>query len=86
MRMFRNLNLSTAQQQQIKTLFQQFRAAHPRGSMPDKASRRALHQQIMAVLTPQQRAQLKAERQKMRAERRARMNGAMPNASPTPSI
>lgn len=88
MRMFRTLNLTQQQQQQIKTLMTQFRTAHPKGSPPDRAARKALHEQIMAVLTPQQKTQLKAERQKMRAEHPGwgKHEGAEPSASPSPAV
>ena len=65
MRMMQNLNLTPQQQTQIQQIMQQYRQQHPQGSEPDKASRQALHQQIMNVLTPAQQAQLKQNMQKM---------------------
>ena len=61
MHRFDNLNLSDAQRSQIQTLMQNYRQAHPKGSAPDPDARKALRQQIEAVLTPDQRAQLKSE-------------------------
>jgi Spy/CpxP family protein refolding chaperone len=56
------LNLTPAQKAQIKQIRQQYRAAHPCGSPPDRAARAQMRQQILNVLTPAQRAQLQAER------------------------
>ena len=61
--MLRNLNLSQQQQAQIKTLITSYKQAHPQGSQPDSAARAQLKQQILAVLTPDQRAKLEAEKQ-----------------------
>lgn len=57
---FAQLNLTDAQKTQIQNIMTQFRAAHPQGSPPDAAARQALRDQINAVLTPAQRAQLQA--------------------------
>ncbi len=54
------LNLSPAQKAQLKQIHQQFRAAHPCGQGATPAQRAQLRQQIMNVLTPQQRANFKA--------------------------
>lgn len=61
----RGINLSPQQRAQIKALHEQFRAAHPCGSPPDPQARRQLRQQVMNVLTPQQRAQFEANMQQM---------------------
>jgi Spy/CpxP family protein refolding chaperone len=61
--MLRSLDLSQQQQAQIKTLFSTYRQAHPEGSQPDPAARQQLRAQILAVLTPAQRAKLEQEKQ-----------------------
>jgi Spy/CpxP family protein refolding chaperone len=53
------LSLSDKQRTQIRQLVRQYRQAHPRGSGFDPQAHRQLHQAILAVLTPQQRVQLK---------------------------
>ena len=52
------LNLSPAQKAQIKSIHESFRAAHPCGSPATPAQRQQMRQQVLNVLTPQQRAQL----------------------------
>jgi Spy/CpxP family protein refolding chaperone len=64
-----NLNLSDQQRSQIRQLMMQFRQSHPRGSAPDMPAREQLHQQILSVLTPEQRTQLEQERQQWQATR-----------------
>ncbi|MBV8638099.1 MAG: hypothetical protein JO322_08420 [Candidatus Eremiobacteraeota bacterium] len=84
MRWLAGVNLSDQQKQQIQTLMQQYRQAHPRGSQPDPQARQQLQQQVMNVLTPDQRAQVQANMQKMKQEHQEREeNGAAP--SPTPA-
>lgn len=56
-----SLNLTPQQKAQIKQIHDQYRAAHPCGSQPDPAARKQMRQQIMNVLTPQQRQQLQQE-------------------------
>jgi Spy/CpxP family protein refolding chaperone len=89
MREMRELNLSAQQQSQIQQLVQQFRQAHPRGSAPDPQARKDLRAKIMAVLTPAQQAQLKADEQKRRDEfgegRNRGSRPGFPQASPSPS-
>lgn len=53
-----DLNLTQAQRTQIRQLMVQYRQAHPRGSAFDPQARQQLHQQILNVLTPEQRAQV----------------------------
>lgn len=84
MRMFKNLNLTQEQQSKIQTIMQQYRQAHPQGSTPDPAARKAMRDQIDAVLTPQQLDQLKAERQKMRERREHGENQPAPLPTATP--
>jgi Spy/CpxP family protein refolding chaperone len=67
-----NENLSQQQQTQIGNLIYQYAQQHPQGSPVDRASRRALVQQIIGVLTPQQRAQFQQEAQARRAARMQR--------------
>ena len=81
MRHFSNLNLSDQQKSQIQTLVQNFRQAHPKGSTPDPDARKALRSQIETVLTPDQRAQFKADEQKHHAEHA--QGNPNPVASPT---
>jgi Spy/CpxP family protein refolding chaperone len=61
--MLHTLDLSQQQQDQIKTLFNTYRQAHPEGSQPDPAARKQLRDQILAVLTPAQRTKLEQEKQ-----------------------
>jgi Spy/CpxP family protein refolding chaperone len=84
MRMFKNLNLTQDQQSKIQTIMQQYRAAHPQGSTPDPAARKAMRDQIDAVLTPQQQDQLKAEREKTREHRENGQNPPAPQPTATP--
>jgi len=68
----RGVNLSDSQKAQIKQIMQQFRQAHPEGSMTDPQARRQarqqLMQQVMNVLTPQQRTQVQQNIQQMRQQ------------------
>lgn len=86
MRWMQGLNLSDQQKQQIQTLMQQYRQAHPRGSQPDPQARKQLQQQVMNVLTPEQRTQAQANMEKMRQEREEQggPNGAPPSPTPAP--
>ena len=63
MRALDNLNLTPDQRQKIDALMAQYRQAHPRGSTPDPAARKALRDQIFSILTPAQQAQLRANMQ-----------------------
>lgn len=60
-RALRSLNLTTAQQQQITRLMQQYHQAHPAGSAHDPIAQQQLHASILAILTPEQRAQLTSQ-------------------------
>ncbi len=62
----RGISLSPQQRAQIRSIREQFRAAHPCGSPPNAQARAALHQQILGVLTPAQQAQYEAN---LRAEK-----------------
>ena len=83
MRRFQDLNLSDQQKSQIQTLVQNYRQAHPRGSAPDPDARKQLRQQIDAVLTPDQRAQMKADEAKFRAEHQGNEMRNAPAPGPT---
>ncbi|HEV7180710.1 MAG TPA: Spy/CpxP family protein refolding chaperone [Candidatus Baltobacteraceae bacterium] len=88
MRMFRGLNLSDQQKAQLQQIRDQYRQSHPEGSAPDRASRKAMHDQMMNVLTPAQQAQLKTNMAQMREHRPAGTgpNGTFaPEPSPTSS-
>ena len=73
-----SLNLTPAQKAQIKQIHEQYRAAHPCGSPPDPAARRAMRQQVLNVLTPALRAQLQSEMQARRG------GAAYPASTPQP--
>jgi Spy/CpxP family protein refolding chaperone len=81
MHRFSDLNLSDQQKSQIKTLMQSYRQSHPKGSAPDPDGRKQLRGQIDAILTPDQRAQLKSDEEKYRAQRH---ENATNNAPPAP--
>ena len=66
--MVQTLGLSQQQQGQIKTLMANYKQAHPKGSQPDPAARAQLRNQILAVLTPEQRAKFEQERQNWRKQ------------------
>ena len=76
------VDLSDQQKAQIQQLMAQYRQAHPAGSPRDRNARKQLHQQILAVLTPAQQAQFKANIARLRQERRAAM--PLPQATATP--
>jgi Spy/CpxP family protein refolding chaperone len=82
MRRYSDLNLTDQQKSQIQTLMQNYRQAHPRGSTPDPAARKQLHDQINAILTPDQQAKLKADEAQFRAQHQG---NATTNAPPAPS-
>jgi Spy/CpxP family protein refolding chaperone len=77
--MAQQLDLSQQQQQQIKTLSANYKQAHPKGSQPDLAARKQLHEQILAVLTPDQRTKLQQLKQQWHTKR------VQQNPSPSPS-
>ena len=83
MRMFKNLNLTPDQTTKIQSIMQQYRQAHPQGSQPDPEARKQMREQIDAVLTPEQQAQLKQERAQMRDH--AKNSGVSPNPTATPT-
>jgi Spy/CpxP family protein refolding chaperone len=85
-RLFRGVNLSDQQKTKIQQIVQQYRTAHPGGSPRDPQALKAMHQQILNVLTPTQQAQVKANEQQIRARHEQRMQNnssqPMPSASP----
>ena len=82
MRAIQGLNLSADQQSKITALMTAYHQAHPKGSPRDPQAAKALHDQVMAVLTPAQQAQLQANMQAMRAN--ARQGGEQGEASEGP--
>jgi Spy/CpxP family protein refolding chaperone len=84
MRALHGVNLSDDQRSQIQSLMQSYRQSHPKGSAPDPQARKALRQQIMGVLTPDQQSQVKANLQQMRAERRQQEQGPAPQPQTQP--
>src|SRR5215469_13721536 len=69
MRFLQGVNLSDQQKQQIKTIMDQYRQAHPAGSQPDPNARKQMRDQIMNVLTPDQRTQVQANMEKAKQQR-----------------
>jgi Spy/CpxP family protein refolding chaperone len=86
MRQMRSLNLSAQQQSQIQQLMAQYRQAHPRGSTPDPQARKDLLAKVMAVLTPAQQQQLKADQAKRKSEFGRGRNRNRPAPSPSPAV
>ncbi|MBV8171621.1 MAG: hypothetical protein JO219_06800 [Candidatus Eremiobacteraeota bacterium] len=78
--MLKSLDLSPQQQEQIKTLIANYKQAHPEGSQPDPAAREQLHQQILNVLTPDQRTKLEQERAQWKQHHV--QQGPIPSPSP----
>jgi Spy/CpxP family protein refolding chaperone len=86
-RFLKDLNLTAQQQTQIEQIRQQFRQAHPKGSPRDPQAMKDMRDKIMAVLTPAQQAQLKADMQKRRDEfGRGRDRDNFPQPSPSPAV
>ena len=79
------IGLSAEQHQQIRSIFQQFRASHPQGSHPGKAAQKQLHQNILAVLTPQQKQQLHAFIRSHHQHKANVQGSPLPNGSPFPN-
>ncbi len=84
MRWLQGVNLSDQQKQQIQTITQQYRQAHPPGSQPDPQARKQMRDQVMNVLTPSQRAQVQANMEKARQEQGEGNAAPPPSASPAP--
>lgn len=80
MHRFSDLNLTDAQKSQIQALMQNYRQAHPRGSAPDPDARKQLRDQVNALLTPDQQAQLKSDEAKMRAQHQGNNTSNVPPA------
>lgn len=79
MRSYRQV-LTPGQRAQARALTQQYRQTHPRGSAPDPQGRRALRKQLLGLLSPAQRTQLRSRMQQARAQRRARSQQANPQS------
>ncbi len=71
-RALRGLHLSPQQRAQMRRIVTSFRVAHPKGSPRDPQGRKAMRAQLLEVLTPQQRTEL---RSRVRA---TRMHAAQP--------
>jgi len=81
----RGITLTDAQKQQMMQLRTAYKTAHPKGSTPDPAARKALRDQMLGVLTPDQRTQYDANLKTLRADHKRDGNGPFaPSASPTP--
>jgi len=89
-RFLKDLNLTAQQQAQIDQIRQQYRQAHPKGSARDPQAMKDMRDKMMAVLTPAQQAQLKADMQKRRAEsgqgRGGNGRNTFPQPSPSPAV
>ncbi|HEX5275219.1 MAG TPA: hypothetical protein VFW34_08080 [Candidatus Rubrimentiphilum sp.] len=89
-RFLKDLNLTSQQQTQIDQIRRQYRQAHPKGSARDPQAMKEMRDKMMAVLTPAQQAQLKADMQKRRAEygqgRHRNERNSFPQPSPSPSF
>jgi Spy/CpxP family protein refolding chaperone len=84
-RAMNGINLSDAQKQQLLQLRTAYKQAHPKGSTPDPASRKALREQMLNVLTTDQRTQYEANVKQARESRQNEVNPGGPFASPTPA-
>jgi len=83
----RGITLTDAQKQQMMQLRTAYKTAHPKGSTPDPAARKALRDQMLGILTPDQRTQYDANVKQMRENHKNAGNGPFaPNASPTPGV
>jgi hypothetical protein len=69
------INLSAQQQQQVQHLLDQFASAHPAGSPRDREGSKALHEQILGILTPAQQAQFQQQMQALKAQHEQRPQG-----------
>lgn len=75
MHAMKNLNLSAAQKTRIDALMSAYHQSHPKGSAHDPQAMKALHDQVLGILTPSQQTQLKANLASMHQET-AETNGA----------
>jgi Spy/CpxP family protein refolding chaperone len=86
-RALQGITLSDSQKSQIAQLRAAYKTAHPKGSTPDPAARKALRDQMLGILTPDQRTQYEANMKTLRENHKNAGNGPFaPNASPTPGI
>ena len=78
------LTLSAQQKTQLQNMMKQFHSAH-KGQHPTKAQMEQFHQQMLNVLTAQQRAQYEKDRQEWRAQHAGeRANRPFPEPTATP--
>ncbi|HXW76369.1 MAG TPA: hypothetical protein VEJ20_03075 [Candidatus Eremiobacteraceae bacterium] len=82
--MLRALDLTPQQRLQIKSLVEAYREAHPQGSQPDEAARKQLREQILALLTPEQRTQFEQELRQRREDHEGQGQGTAPSPSSSP--
>ncbi|MHB8433190.1 MAG: hypothetical protein ACYC8W_06535 [Candidatus Tyrphobacter sp.] len=61
--------ITPAQRQQLEAIRVQYMQSHPANTMPDRSSMQSLRAQVMHVLTPTQRTQLRSEVQQLRTRR-----------------
>jgi Spy/CpxP family protein refolding chaperone len=83
MRALRGVNLSDQQKTQIQQIMSQYKSQHQPGSPRDPQAMQQLHQQVMNVLTPDQRTQVQQNLQQMRQDRE--QNGSQPAPVASPS-
>ncbi|MEO6912593.1 MAG: hypothetical protein ABI182_01055 [Candidatus Baltobacteraceae bacterium] len=83
MRSLHGVNLSTAQQAQIKSLMQSYRQAHPKGSPRDPVARKQLRQNVVNQLTPTQRTQFEQNMRQFHPHAK-HQPGPASSATPTP--
>jgi Spy/CpxP family protein refolding chaperone len=70
--------ITPAQRQQLEAIRVQYMQSHPANTMPDRSSMQSVRTQVLHVLTPTQRTQLRSEVQQLRA-RHAQQGMATPS-------
>ena len=86
-RAMQGITLSSTQTQQLEQLRTAYRTAHPKGSTPDPAARKALREQMLNVLTAEQRSQYEANVKQLRTEQAGMGSGPFaPSPSPSPVV
>lgn len=84
-RALKGISLTDAQKQQFAQLRTAYTTAHPKGSTPDPTARKALRDQMLNILTPDQRTQYDANVRTMHEARKHQADPGGPFASPSPS-
>ncbi|MDQ2681581.1 MAG: hypothetical protein M3Y21_11285 [Candidatus Eremiobacteraeota bacterium] len=79
-----SVNLTADQKTQMKSLMTTYKQSHPKGSAPDRAGRKQLHDSMVNLLTPAQRTQFDQKLQVMRSKHKQMPGGLTPQATPTP--